>query len=144
MDLFFQKVEKTDSCWVWTGCHSSLGYGKLTRNNKSYKAHRYSWMIHNGSIPSGMFVLHHCDVPNCVNPDHLFLGTQTDNMKDMDNKGRRTIGEKKSNAKLNNKKVKEIRQLLLKKVTQEVIAKQYGVSQKIIWNIKHRIYWSHV
>lgn len=87
---FWKKVSKTKGCWLWTGHTIRGGYGvmRYTSSNRATTAHRISYEIHVGPIPDGMFVLHRCDVPACVNPAHLFLGTQFDNMRDMVAKGR--------------------------------------------------------
>ena len=84
---FWEKVEKTDTCWVWIAS-TRRGYGRFRIGDKKYTSHRVSWEIYNGEIPDGMCVLHHCDNPPCVNPDHLFIGTQTDNIRDRHMKGR--------------------------------------------------------
>ena len=90
--LFSRVTIQDDGCWIWRVAKRSVGVVKhgligVTAYTVDY-VHRVSWVIHNGTIPEGMFVLHKCDVGECVNPDHLFLGTQTDNMKDMQSKGR--------------------------------------------------------
>ena len=89
---FWEKVDKTDDCWVWISSKISSkpnrGYGRIWVNGKPELAHRISWEIANGPIPKGMQVLHRCDNPSCVRPDHLFLGTQRDNMQDSIEKGR--------------------------------------------------------
>lgn len=91
-DRFFKHVNKTDSCWLWTASKNHKGYGQFgigsRKNIKMVKAHRASWILHNGEIPEGLFVLHTCDIRHCVNPAHLFLGTNADNMCDMISKGR--------------------------------------------------------
>lgn len=93
-DRFWAKVDKRgpDECWLWTGCRKkAFGYGKIGEGRMGQRtllAHRVSWEITNGSIPDGAMVLHRCDNPPCVNPRHLFLGDQLDNMRDMVSKGR--------------------------------------------------------
>lgn len=91
---FWRKVNKQESCWLWTGTSLSKGYG-LVRNEcgKNQGSHRFSWRIHFGEIPDGLSVLHKCDNPLCVNPDHLFLGTQQENLRDMVNKNRQASGD---------------------------------------------------
>jgi hypothetical protein len=79
-----------DDCWIWTGSRTSRGYGQYRKTT----AHRYSWILANGPIPEGLFACHSCDVPSCVRPDHLFLGTQIDNMRDAVAKGRTARGER--------------------------------------------------
>jgi len=86
---FFEKVEKTDGCWLWTGALNVGGYGSFGFGDKRLGAHRFSYEIHKGEIPEGLFVCHSCDVRRCVNPDHLWLGNNAENMKDMYDKGRR-------------------------------------------------------
>lgn len=92
-DRFWHYVEQGDGCWEWQG-HLASGYGALRGqypDQRMVKAHRVSWEIHFGPIPTGMFVCHHCDNPPCVRPDHLFLGTNTSNMRDRERKGRQGI-----------------------------------------------------
>lgn len=86
---FWERVNKQpDGCWLWTGTTNLRGYGILARNNTMQLAHRFSYELHKGVIPDGMFVCHSCDNPPCVNPDHLWLGTNADNVSDMVAKGR--------------------------------------------------------
>src|SRR5690606_18431715 len=89
-ERFWSKVTKGESCWEWGGyVDKQSGYGKLAmRPGPPTGAHRVSWQLHNGPIPEGMWVLHSCDNPKCVRPDHLFLGTPLDNSRDMVSKGR--------------------------------------------------------
>jgi len=94
-DHFWSKVHKTDGCWLWTAGKFSTGYGQCHVRLWPMYAHRISWMISNQrNIPYGLFVLHRCDNPPCVNPDHLFLGTQLDNRRDSVAKGRTAKGER--------------------------------------------------
>ena len=93
-ERFFQKVNKTDSCWLWTGAISSSGYGSFRIGEKNFKAHRQSYIMHTGQIPQSLEVCHSCDVRSCVNPEHLWLGTRSDNMKDMFSKNRNGISSR--------------------------------------------------
>jgi hypothetical protein len=96
VDRFFDKVRKSEQCWIWTGSKGSgkdnYGFfylhGNRKTGQKNVRAHRYSYELHNGKIPDGLLVLHKCDTPSCVNPDHLFLGTNKDNSDDKIRKGR--------------------------------------------------------
>lgn len=89
-DRFWPKVQRGEGCWLWTGACDTYGYGLIRwrQRDRWDKAHRVSWIIASGPIPNGLCVLHKCDNPPCVNPAHLFLGTQADNMHDMKIKGR--------------------------------------------------------
>lgn len=87
-DRFWLQVSKTESCWIWTSAKFWNGYGGIRKNGKRIQAHRASWILFNGEIPDGSLVLHRCDNPACVNPDHLYLGDQKQNAKDRDSRGR--------------------------------------------------------
>ena len=138
---FEEKVRKTDSCWLFTGAKNRYGYGWF----KEVNAHRCAWIIYKGEIPKNMFVLHKCDTPSCVNPDHLFLGTQADNLADMDRKGRRGTydkrGEGNSRARLTNEDVLAIR---ISKADPKIIAHQYAICVKHVSHIRARRSWKHV
>jgi len=94
---FLQKVNKTDSCWIWTGATNSRGYGSFRFNGKSVLSHRFSYQHFNGNIPEGMLICHRCDVPVCVNPEHLWVGSQLDNSNDKYAKNRQVISSGNQN-----------------------------------------------
>lgn len=96
-ERFWEKVEKSDGCWTWVGSRNDAGYGTFNVKGRPMLAHRVSWAMANGE-PGAMFVCHHCDNPPCVRPDHLFLGTNADNVADMDRKGRRINANTKLSA----------------------------------------------
>jgi len=139
-----------NGCWLWTGLTGEANpysdrYGKLyIENRKQIEAHRYSYLCHKGEIPWGMCVCHTCDVPRCINPDHLFLGDHDENMKDKMLKGRtakspgRPIGIPGLPQKLTWEQVREIRKDLR---IHRLIAEDYGVSRICIWKIKKNLIW---
>lgn len=148
---FWSHVNKTETCWLWTACRRSATchYGVVKYNKKMLLSHRVAWELTNGPIPDGLCVLHHCDVRHCVRPDHLFLGTHSDNSYDASRKcrlpGNRSQGEKSSNHKLTENQVREIRTLyLLGKHTQRMLAKQFGIDDSEICRIVNRHTWTHI
>lgn len=127
---FWAKVDiKTeDECWEWKTGKDKDGYGKFNGGI----SHRYSWELCNKRrIPKGMLVLHKCDNPGCVNPRHLYVGTRSDNMKDMMNRKRGRC------SKFSTNDLQEIRKLLALGESQDSIADAFKVSQKTIFNIAH-------
>ena len=145
-DRFRTKVQKTESCWLWQGWKLPKGYGGFWYARRDGYAHRFSWELHVGAIPDGLFVLHDCDTPPCVRPDHLFLGTQADNLADMDRKGRRRttprFGADNPNCKLTPARVEQILQQLHRGDRQVDIAADHGVSQTLVSMIKRGVAWA--
>lgn len=131
LERFWAKVNKTDYCWEWTGGKYPFGYGCFKFHNQKTGAHRFSWSIDNGVIPKGFSVLHKCDNPGCVNPVHLFLGTQQDNMTDRRNKWRHVYGETHTASKLTEQQVKDI-WFNLKRESPSVLAEKHHVSRRCI------------
>jgi hypothetical protein len=151
---FWKHVQKTDTCWIWIsaineGKGNFIGTGVFGAwaERTTKRAHRVSWEIHNGPIPVGLNVCHHCDNPICVRPDHLFLGTQLDNIRDAINKGRMCYvgcpGEKNNHAKLTVEQVIEIRRRA-KTEPQNRLAKEFRVGAAQISNIVRMSSWKHV
>lgn len=144
-ERLYARITITEHCWIWTGYKDPNGYGRINVKNKPLLAHRLSWIVHHGAIPEGMNVLHHCDNPICVRPDHLFLGSQDDNIQDAIKKGRDDYGllrgEKHGCAKLNNAQVLEIRN---SNETGVFLAKKYNVSTTTISDITKRKIWKHI
>lgn len=139
--LFWRKVDRRgdDDCWEWQASKYANGHGQFAIDRKPMGAHRFSWMLHFGDIPDGLFVCHKCDNPPCVNPRHLFLGTPLDNIRDMDRKGRRVVvpnrGCENGKSKLTAADVAEIRSLLSTKQTYASIGRLFGVTYGVISNI---------
>lgn len=147
---FFDKVEKTKNCWLWTGSKFSTGYGYLTvglgsRDNKrNLMATGISLDIHGrGPVGKGQVILHSCDNPICVNPDHLKVGTHVLNMKDMRSKGRQASGERCARSKLKESEAKGIRKELSNSSKAE-LARKYKVSEHAIYCIANRKTWKHL
>jgi hypothetical protein len=128
-------------CTLWVGMVSRFGYGRMKIDGRRIGAHRVAWELANGPIPDGLFVCHKCDVRRCVNPDHLFLGTQADNMADRNSKGRQVRGEKMHWAKLTPDAIEEIRTGGRDAIA---LATKFGISRNHIYNIRNRRSWRHV
>jgi hypothetical protein len=133
-------------CLEWTGSKTRTGYGRIRVGPKLYLSHRYAFMLALGDIPEGQCVCHQCDNPACCNPEHLFLGTQRENVADMMAKGRQhnRTGSKNSCAKLTEKDVIEIREACASGAKQADMARKYNVSQVAISLIVLRKKWVHV
>jgi len=158
---FWAKVKKTSRCWIWTASKRAKGYGAFAYHRVGVmiqdRAHRYSWTIHNGRIPKGLCVLHRCDTPSCVNPDHLFLGTKKDNNADMCRKGRHVSGgthcgrngkyergEHHHNARLTEEDVLNLRRDREFGVSFSKLATRYGIAIGYAFRIATRKAWKHV
>jgi hypothetical protein len=135
---FWSKVKKTENCWIWTAAKAA-GYGQFMSDKKRYDgAHRYSYRLHYGEFDESLFVLHKCDNKICVNPNHLFLGTQQDNIDDMIAKGRQAIGDELNHrcqkgennfgSKLKKEQVYQIKLLFKKGLTRKEIATKTGAT----------------
>lgn len=171
-ELVKRGYEKRDSgCWEWVKDKvTTTGYGKLTYKGKTMSAHRASYIVHKGEIPKGKHICHTCDNRACVNPDHLWVGTQKENIQDMIAKGRKPCqkgrklspehfeklqfgrknnhpgkqGSKHHLAKLTEEKVKEIKKLISQGYKNKEIAELYKVDQSNISHIRSGKRWSHV
>lgn len=142
-ERFDAKVRKTRTYWVWTGALIPKGYGMIGSEGQRKLAHRVSYELFIGPIPEGIFVLHRCDNRQCVNPKHLFLGTNSDNMQDMIKKGRarHQRGEQCSFSRLNAALVQSIRS---DPRTSDAIAKQIGVNPSTVERVRRRETWRHI
>lgn len=129
-------------CLIWEASANPNGYGSYRKDGKLLLAHRVSYELTNGPIPEGICILHKCDIPSCVNPDHLFPGTKKDNTHDMINKGRAkyVFGEQCPAAKLTRDAVLEIRK---REAPAKELAEIYGVSLTSIYSVWNDIYWRH-
>ena len=155
--LRFEKyIKYTDSCWLWTGWNSKgnsrSGYGVFVMHGKQVRAHRMAWFFANWEFPFGDLILcHRCDIPRCVRPDHLFLGTDRDNFLDAISKGRvhkfqkdSSIGVKNGRAKLTEQLVREIKLKTSNHRGYKEIAASYGVSESTVQFIANGKTWRHV
>ena len=130
-ERFLRKTLRTETgCLLWTGSNDGTnGYGTVRRNGRLMKAHRYAYEMTHGSIPDGMMVCHTCDVPACVEPTHLFLGTSRDNVVDMIEKGRNGSGRPRRGLKLTVDDVVAIRQRWAAGESQRSLAAKFGIDQ---------------
>lgn len=132
---FLSHVEKTDSCWPWTGCRDDDDYGLFGLNGKTIGAHVFSFIIHSGQIPDGLVIRHTCDNPPCVNPEHLLSGTKRDNSLDM------VVRHRCKATKLTDEQVLLVR-LDLRPFLD--IASDYGITEGDVGHIKHKRIWRHL
>jgi len=134
-------------CWWWCGAASDAGYGRISRTSRGTgapaRAHRIAWELVHGPIPDGLYVCHRCDQPSCVNPAHLFLGTNAENVADKVRKGRQTSGESHGNSKLKCVDVAAIRSAWRKGLlNQPEISMAWGITQSHVSKIVHGRSWS--
>lgn len=148
---FYSKIlmpKSEDGCMEWIGCINQCGYGHfrninpITKKARSLLAHRFSYILNFGEIESDKVICHHCDNPKCVRPDHLFMATQIENIRDRDKKRRTSMGITRSNCKLTEKQVLEIRADTIH--SNKELQKLYNVSSGIISSIKSRRIWRHI
>lgn len=149
---FWSYVEKGPNCWEWKGSKFTNRYGQFRVYTKKVKAHRFSWIINGGFIPEGYCILHKCDNPPCVRPDHLFLGTNSDNTHDAIRKGRAALGknlkhycgENHPHSKLTEDLVRKIRRLHKEGKSKYGLARKYGIGETTVGQIVNRITWRHI
>ncbi len=157
-----RSVMNESGCRIWTGHTLKSGYGQIRYNYRAYAAHRFAWEIANGPIPDGLCVCHKCDVPACVNVDHLFLGTQAENIADRDRKGHTARGDRSgsrthperlkrgvenAHAKLTEDQVREIRRLYVpnsREYSLPALGRRFGTPHQNILAIVKRKAWRHV
>lgn len=126
-------IKEAAACWLWQGAHNASGYGYFYYLRKLQPAHRVAWMLYKDRDPGELFVLHRCDVRDCVNPKHLFLGDHNDNMRDMAQKSRAAKGDDNGNSKLSSEAAEAIRK---DSRGSGVIAREHGITREQVWNIR--------
>jgi len=150
--IFWAKAAPTENgCWRWTGSRNKQGYGRGMRHGRYFGAHRMAWELTHGAIPPGACVLHRCDNPSCVNPAHLFLGSQRDNRLDCLSKGRDAprvaaiLGSRNPNSRLTADDIRSIRaRYALRGTTKSEIARDFGVTDVLVGMIVRRKIWRHI
>lgn len=131
-------ADKTETCWLWTGMINKSGYGRLSSVNKRYElAHRLSYKIFKGPVSDDLFVCHTCDIPLCINPEHLWIGTHRENVADR-------IDKERDNSKLKSFDVYQIRELYKKGERAIKIAEKFNINVRTIYCIVNRKTWKHV
>lgn len=149
VERFWEKVAvaSVDQCWLWTSSTDVWGYGLLLRAGRMARAHRISYELNVGPIPDGLYVLHHCDNPTCVNPQHLYAGTPADNARDREARGRRIAahGSQSGKAKLTESVVGEMRRAYANGgTTHAALGKRFGVAEQTVQNVLAHKTWQHV
>ncbi len=151
-------VEPTTGCWLWSGYRDWFGHGSLSAGGRRRGAHRVAFELASGPIPEGLFVCHHCDVPACINPEHLYAGTHRDNMRDRNVRGRAASGDRNASrlypgirrgsrnggSRLTESVVATIKQRLCAGETLRALAAEYDVAVSTIGMISNGTNWAHV
>lgn len=143
-EYLWDGVEQGEGCWLRHQSPHAFGYSTMVINGRRELAHRVSYALAYGPFDPNLHCLHRCDTPACIRPDHLFLGTQADNMADMTTKGRRVRGERAGGAKLTTEDVRAIRRRHAQGESQRVLARAYGVHQPQISRIVNGTRWAHL
>ena len=145
-ERFWARVERIpfSDCWIWTGGCFLSGYGTVRFRERNQHAHRVAWILAFGEIPDGLKVLHRCDVKPCINPSHLFLGTDADNMHDRDNKGRQCKGAKHRCTRLTPKDAQEILWFRHFGLSLSEVSNIFGVTKQRVWQICKGIKAKHL
>lgn len=140
------KTTDINGCWEWNGAKTKDGYGRTTKKSKSTTTHRRMYELVFGEIPRGLHVLHMCDNPPCINPEHLELGDHNKNMAQMQSRGRKAVlsGEDNPSAKLTEEDVSDIKIFLRNGILPKDIIKVYPIKQAIVYHIKNNRVWSNV
>lgn len=148
---FWSRIEREGDCWLWTGPTVNTGYGTVSRYRRHILAHRFAYELTHGPIPEGMKVCHTCDHIRCINPAHLFTGTQKDNVDDMIAKGRAAgwakdhpRGSAHGRAKINEDQVREIRVQRARGIPRATVAATFGISMVSVDKIVYHETWQHV
>ena len=137
----FSEVDPKTGCWNWKGNINGNGYGRLTTDHKRVLAHRHAYQVTHGPFPPKLMICHTCDNPKCVNPDHLFVATNMDNVRDAMNKGRWPRSTDKSNCGFTDEQVRSIRK---DRRFLSRIAADYGVDESTVWRVRARVSYRDV
>jgi hypothetical protein len=146
LDTFWLHTRKSGECLLWTRGKNTAGYGVVWNRRRAILAHRHAYELTAGPVPPGMYVLHSCDNPACVRPEHLRIGTSADNARDRSarKRYRDDRGSRHPSAKLNEAQVLRIRQRLTDGVHEQALASEFNVTRQMIRRIGRRIAWTHV
>lgn len=140
---FWSRYRRIGKCLIWQGA-LVYGYGTLTYGNENWRAHRLAWTLKKGPIPKGKEVLHKCDIKRCGELQHLFLGTQAENIEDKCHKGRQAIGERIGTAKLRSRQIHRIRYKFERGSSKTQLAQEFRVTRQQINHIVKRKQWKHI